>query len=150
MSDPTQTLAYADFATFADYEEAQSLVDRLSDAGFDVAQARIVGRGLRSVEYVTGRLTVTKAALAHAASGAWFGLFAGGLLTFFSSSAVWVIGLLAGLLVGAVAGGLYGAIGHALTRGRRDFSSFKTVEASSYAVMLPSSSVGEASRLVHL
>ena len=45
------------------YEEAQRLVDQLSDAGFPVQHVRIVGHDFHSVEQVTGRLTKGRAAL---------------------------------------------------------------------------------------
>ncbi|TFW00185.1 general stress protein [Leifsonia flava] len=147
MSNTDQTFAYADLATFPDYNSAQGLVDDLSDSGFEMEQVRIVGNNLHSVEQVTGRLTVPKAAAKGAASGAWFGLFVGGFLTIFSSGVVWIVGLLAGLAVGAVAGALYGAIAHGVTHGRRDFSSFKTLEASNYTVMVVAARAEEASKL---
>jgi len=145
MSNTNQTVAYTDLATFPDYDSAQALVDKLSDARFDVTQVRIVGNELRSVEQVTGRLTAAKAAGKGAASGAWFGAFAGAFLTFFSSGLVWIVAILAGLIVGAVAGALYGAIAHGLSRGRRDFSSYRSVEATDYTVMVTAEHAVEAS-----
>lgn len=144
MSNTNQMVAYTDLATFADYDSAQALVDKLSDAQFDVTHVRIVGNELRSVEQVTGRLTVVKAAGRGAASGAWFGAFAGAFFTFFSSGLVWIVAIFAGLFVGAVAGALYGAIAHALTHGRRDFSSYRSVEASDYTVMVAAAHAAEA------
>lgn len=147
MSNTNQMVSYTDLATFADYDSAQALVDKLSDAQFDVTQVRIVGNELRSVEQVTGRLTVVNAAGRGAASGAWFGAFAGAFFTFFSSGLVWIVAIFAGLFVGAVAGALYGAIAHALTHGRRDFSSFRSVEASDYTVMVAAAHAAEASTI---
>ena len=63
------------------YLEAQRAVDYLSDKQFPVQHVAIVGSDLRMVENVLGRLTRGRAALAGAASGAWFGLFVGVLLT---------------------------------------------------------------------
>jgi len=148
MLSTNQSASYTDLATFADYNPAQSLVDMLSDAHFDVSQVRIVGNDLRSVEQVTGRLTLAKAALTGAAGGAWFGAFAGAFLTFFSTSLVWIIAIIAGLAVGAVAGALYRSVGYWLSRGRRDFSSVQSLEASNYSVMVVGSQAAEASRLV--
>jgi Heat induced stress protein YflT domain len=70
MSQTLNTLPVATSRTtatlreFGSYEEAQQLVDRLSDAGFPV-DLRIVGTGLRTVEQVTGRLTKGRAARAE-------------------------------------------------------------------------------------
>ena len=64
-------------STYTSYEDAQRAVDYLSDNGFPVEHAQIVGSNLRLVEQVTGRVTTGSATLAGAGSGAWFGLFIG-------------------------------------------------------------------------
>ncbi|MCY7372864.1 MAG: hypothetical protein LH461_04080, partial [Spirochaetaceae bacterium] len=69
------------------YVEAQRAVDYLSDQQFPVQHVSIVGSDLRMVENVLGRLTRGRAALAGAASGAWFGLFVGVLLSLFADNA---------------------------------------------------------------
>lgn len=143
-----QSVDYTELATFSDYTAAQDLVDRLSDAEFEVKRLRIVGNDLRSVEQVTGRLTVGKSALLGAGSGAWFGLLLGLFFGLFSPGAAWITVLLAGLLIGAGWGMIFGAVAHWATRGRRDFSSVKTFEASSYTVMVESAYSAEASRLM--
>jgi hypothetical protein len=120
--------------SFDDYEGAQALVDRLSDGGFPVQHLDIVGSDLRLVERVTGRLTTGRAAMLGAASGAWFGLFIGLLLGLFTTSG-WLGILLTAILVGAAWGGVFGALGHAATRGRRDFSSMRTLAAMHYDVI---------------
>lgn len=74
---PTASAHYQVLRTVPSYDEAQRLVDRLSDAGFPVEHVRLVGTDLRLVEQVTGRMTYGKAALYGAASGAWLGLLIG-------------------------------------------------------------------------
>jgi hypothetical protein len=98
-SRPTVTLR-----EFGSYEEAQQLVDRLSDVGFRIEQVRIVGTGLRSIEQVTGRLTKGRAAV-------------------------------------------FGLVAHWTTRGRRDFSSIRNLEARSYAVEVEAGYEDEAARV---
>lgn len=66
---------------------AQTAVDRLPDAKFPVQQTSIVGRDLRLVETVTGRLDYRRAALSGLASGAWFGLLAGAVFSLAAYSA---------------------------------------------------------------
>lgn len=132
---------------FPTYAGAEGLVDKLSDAGFPVEHSRIVGNGLRSVEYVTGRLTNGRAALAGAASGAWFGLLVGLLLGLFVSDSAWFGVLLTGLLVGAAWGALFGFLAHAGLRGRRDFASVQGLEAEQYAVYVDADRADEAIRL---
>jgi hypothetical protein len=126
--------AWNTIGSYDDYEGAQTAVDRLSDAGFPVEHLDIIGSDLRLVERVTGRLTVGRAALAGAASGAWFGLFIALLLGLFTNSG-WLGIVIAGIAIGAVWGGLFGYLGHAATRGRRDFSSMRTLTATRYDVI---------------
>jgi uncharacterized membrane protein len=119
---------------YDDYAAAQRAVDRLSDDGFPVEHLDIVGSDLRLIERVTGRLTKGRAAAAGAASGAWFGLLIGFLLGVFSTGS-W-LGLLAlGAVLGAAWGALFGFLGHAATRGARDFASARTIVAARYDIV---------------
>ena len=120
--------------TFADYAAAQQAVDLLSDQKFPVQRTAIIGTDLRLVENVLGRLTTGRAALAGAASGAWFGLFIGLIFGLFSDSG-WFGVILFCLLIGAAWGAIFGAIAHAATGGRRDFASRSSIQAGQYAVM---------------
>lgn len=125
--------------TYEGYDEAQSVVDRLSDEGFPVEHTAIVGSELRLVEQVTGRVTTGRAALSGAASGAVIGLLIGllfGLLAFFDpvSSAI-VLGLW-GVVLGAVVGAIAGAVAHAATGGRRDFSSVRSLRPARYDILV--------------
>ena len=137
-------------AEYANYAKAQELVDSLADAEFDVKNLRIVGTGIHSVEQVTGRLTIGRAALLGAASGAWFGLLVGIIMGLFVVGASWFTVILAGVLLGAGWGMLFGAVGHWATRGRRDFTSVKMMEAEKYAVMVNSAVADEARRVAKL
>src|SRR5262249_38758625 len=100
---PTVTVA-----SYGDYASAQRAVDYLSDNGFPVERSAIIGTNLRLVETVLGRMTVGRAAMAGAASGAWLGLFIGFLFTLFSTSAWWAV-LITSLIVGAFWGAVLGA-----------------------------------------
>jgi hypothetical protein len=130
LSRPTVTVA-----TYADYLAAQRAVDYLSDNRFPVDRVTIVGSDLALVEQVVGRLTLARAALAGAATGAWIGLLIGLLLGIFAVDGwLWVI--LVAVAIGALWGAVFGLIAHALTGGRRDFSSFSTLAAKEYAVVV--------------
>ena len=121
--------------TYDTYVEAQRAVDFLSDEQFPVQHVSIVGSDLKMVENVLGRLTRGRAAMAGAASGAWFGLFVGVLLSLFASKNTNGFGLvIAALLYGAVFGAIFGFVGHALSGGKRDFTSRSKIVASSYDV----------------
>ncbi len=95
----------------------------------------IVGSDLRMVENVLGRLTRGRAALAGAASGLWFGLFVGVLLSVFADEGTNVLGLIvSALLYGAAFGAVFGFVGHAITGGKRDFTSRSKIVASAYEI----------------
>jgi hypothetical protein len=134
-------------ASYDNYAAAQRAVDYLSDNGFPVAHAAIVGTDLRLVEKVLGRMTVGRAALAGAASGAWFGLFIGLLFSIFSVTG-WLGAVIAGLLIGAAWGAIFGAIAHAMTGGRRDFTSLRSLAAGQYAVVVDAEQAEEARGLL--
>ena len=123
-------------ASYATYDEAQRAVDRLSDSGFPVEKADIIGSDLRLVEHVTGRLTTGRAALAGAGSGAWFGVFLGLLVGLFTTGPAWLGLLLGGLLIGAAWGAAFGFFAQWATGGRRDFSSERGLVAGRYEVVV--------------
>lgn len=128
-------IAWNRVARYDTYEQAQAAVDHLSDQHFPVENVDIIGSDLRLVERVTGRLTRGRAAAAGAASGAWFGLFIGLLVGLFTRGHLWLGLILGGILIGALWGAVFGFVGHAATRGRRDFSSMRTLVAQNYDVV---------------
>ncbi|WP_122982326.1 general stress protein [Actinoplanes teichomyceticus] len=133
--------------TYPEYALAQQAVDHLSDNRFPVERTSIVGTDLRLVETVLGRLTTGRAAMAGAASGAWFGLFIGVLFGLFSDSN-WFPVILTTVVVGAIWGAIFGAIAHAATGGRRDFTSRSSLQAAQYAVLADAEVADEARTLL--
>lgn len=135
--------------SYPQYQQAQAVVDHLSDNGFPVETLSIVGADLRLVETVTGRLTRTKAALGGAASTAWLGLLFGLLIGLFASSAsTLLVVVVSSMLIGAVFGAVLGFAAHAATGGRRDFSSSTGLAATRYEVLVEQDRAAEAERLV--
>lgn len=130
-------------ATYDHYADAQRAIDYLSDNGFPVQHTAIIGTDLRLVENVIGRMTVGRAALASLVSGAWFGLFFGLILGIFTN-VNWGAVIVATVLIGAAWGAIFGAIAHALTRGRRDFTSRSMLQARQYAVTADAQVADEA------
>jgi hypothetical protein len=121
--------------TYDTYLEAQVVVDKLAKADFDVKQLSIVGNDLKTVERVTGKLTWGRAAAGGAASGAWFGLFAGVIFLVFGTSSN--LGFVAAAaLIGAGFGMLFGIVTYAINRRRRDFTSTHQVLASNYQILI--------------
>ncbi|WP_374984410.1 general stress protein [Streptomyces fradiae] len=117
--------------SYTSYDGAQRAVDFLSDYGFPVERTAIIGCDLRMVETVLGRMTRGRAALAGAATGAWFGLLVALLLSVFTTGPHRVPALvLSGLVYGALFGAVFGFGSHAVTGGRRDFTSRSRIEAA--------------------
>jgi hypothetical protein len=138
-------------SSYDDYDGAQKAVDTLSDHGFPVQNVAIVGVDVRIVESVLGRLTWGRAAGSGLLSGAWFGLLIGLFVGLFSSttdSLSPLVGL--GLLYGAAFGIVWGLVGHALTRGRRDFISRQQLLASRYDVLCEQAVIVEARKILGL
>jgi hypothetical protein len=142
---PRRTVASVD-----SYQEAERIVDWLSDQGFPVERVSIVGTGLRYVEHVAGRVTTGRAALTGVAQGAWIGLFFALLFSlFFDLSTGDFFGLLVyGLVAGAVFGAIWGALFHLFQGGRRDFASVSQTRADRYEVQVDETSAAEAERLI--
>jgi hypothetical protein len=138
-------------ATYARYEGAQSAVDSLSDAGFDVARSAIVWNGLKRVERVVGRQTVGTAALKGAGAGAWFAGFFGLLVALFVDTENFgeAIGIVVTyLILGAIVGAVWFGVAHWQTGGRRDFASVGSFEAESYDVRVPIDQRDDAERIL--
>jgi hypothetical protein len=133
--------------TYDTYFEAQQVVDKLAKLDFEVRQLAIIGSDLKTIERVTGKLTYGRSALAGAATGAWFGLFAGTLLFLFSTSPN-VTYALAVILIGAAFGMLFGVVSYAINRRRRDYTSTNQVVATSYQIVAPSNLIMRAQELL--
>lgn len=116
------------------YEQAQRAVDFLADRDFPVQDITIVGVEPMLVERVAGRLSWGRVLGAAAASGAWFGLFVGLLLSMFTAGAG-LLPILIGLVGGVGASMIFAAISYASTRGRRDFVSQSQLVAKRYDVL---------------
>jgi len=151
MTTVPQRGARRQIASFSTYPEAQAAVDFLSDRQFPVQHLTIVGEDLRFVEQVTGRLGYGRAALQGLVSGALIGAFVGfllGLFSLFNPVTSALVLALYGALVGAVAGVVFGLLGHALTGGRRDFSSVEGVQASRFVLLADDDVAEDAARIL--
>ncbi len=143
---PIDRVPVADYRT---YLEAQRAVDFLSDNEFPVEKTSIIGSDLRMVENVLGRLTRGRAALAGAASGAWFGLLVGVLLSLFApeGSSTFAV-VLEGLLLGVLFGSVFGFVAHAMSGGQRDFTSRSAIVAARYEVQVDGDVAEDAKNLL--
>jgi hypothetical protein len=136
-------------ASYATYPEAERGVDWLADQGYDVAQTAIVGRGLRSVEQVTERMTSGRAALLGAAEGGLVGaLFALLFGVFFTGPDFGEL-LLYAVVMGGLLGALFGAVAHSIASGgRRDFLSTTRLEAERYDIEVDADAAVEAKQVL--
>ncbi len=134
-------------ARYDTYAQAQRAVDFLSDEHFPVQAVTIVGVDLQMVERVTGRLTYSRVAIAGMASGAWFGLFVGLLISLFGGAQGF--SLIAAVFIGAAFGLLFGLISYAFTGGRRDFTSTSQIVAGEYRVLCLDEQAGQAMSLLN-
>ncbi len=132
---------------YDDYDQAQKVVDFLSDQKFPVEQCMIVGTDLKRIERITGRLTTGRVATGGLLSGAWLGLFVGLIFALFTEENVGGI-IIATTVIGALFGVIWALIGYALTRGQRDFSSVTQVVATKYEVLVEHKVAAEARQLL--
>lgn len=136
-------------ATYRDYASAERAIDYLSDQGFAVERTAIVGKGLRSVEQVAGRMSTGRAALVGLGEGALIGtLFALLFGVFFNGPDFGGL-LLYGIVTGAFLGAGFGALSHvAVSDGKRDFVSDTSIAADHYEVQVEDGVADEAERLL--
>jgi hypothetical protein len=132
-------------ASYANYADAESAVDWLADQGFAVERGAIVGRELRSVEQVEGRMTGRRAALLGSAAG----LIMAALFALLAAIFGWDSGSADMLAYVVVLGALSGALVHeVLSGGRRDFISGTRLEADRYDVQIDEGAADDATRLL--
>lgn len=145
----TDTRSRVTIASYSSYGEAERAVDYLSDQGYAVEHVAIVGKGLRSVEQVTSRMSGWRSALIGAGEGALIGvLFALLFGGFFTGPAF--AGLLAySVAVGGLFGATFGVFAYLLgSDGQRDFVSDTSIQADRYEVQTDSGVADEAKALL--
>jgi len=136
-------------ASYDNYVQAEAAVDYLADRRFPVEKIAIVGRDVRLVEQVIGRMTYLRAVLNGAAAGALPGALIGWLFGLFN----WIDPLtsslllaLYGLLFGAFVGGLLHVVLYAMQRGRRDFAAVAAMQPTSYDIVVDVDVADQAAR----
>jgi hypothetical protein len=132
------------------YEDAQELVDRLSDGGFPVEHLTIVGRDLRLVERVVGRLDWLRAALGGLVTGAVWGVLFGLLFgIWFAHDGTSLLAILAyWIVIAAVFGLIFALVLYAFSGGRRKFTSVTGMQAARYEVLVDEPFAEEAIRVL--
>lgn len=134
-------------AEHATYEGAQKTVSQLIEADIPAKDIAIVGRGLRSVETVTGRLGYATAARSGAINGILLGLLFSAIFVLGTPNAA--IQLFVGVMfVGIAIGMMMSLITYALVRRRRDYTSITQVIADHYEVTVLPRSIHRAREIV--
>lgn len=132
---PSDSRARKTVASYPSYAEAEHAVDSLSDQGVAVDHVAIVGKGLQSVEQVTGRMTAGRAALVGLGEGALIGTLFALLFGIFFNGPDFGYLLLYSVVTGGLFGVMVGLIEYAVdSDGRRDFVSETSVSADRYEV----------------
>ncbi|QLQ10179.1 MAG: hypothetical protein HZY75_07040 [Nocardioidaceae bacterium] len=134
-------------AVYEKYEQAQKVMDHLSDKAFPVQNCQIVGTDLKQVERITGRLTWGKVAMAGIVSGIWLGLFVGLIFALFTDEKMWSV-MLSTAAFGAVFGLVWALIGYAFSGGRRDFTSISAVIATRYEILVEHKHIEQARQIL--
>lgn len=136
--------------SYDNYLDAQAAVDKLSDNRFPVQGVAIIGKDLKMVEMVLGRMSWGRAAGGGLLTGAWFGLLLGIFVSFFAKtedmSATTLI--LLGLIYGAGFGIIFGLVSYWLTGGKRDFVSRSQIRASHYDVHVDATTIAQARQIL--
>lgn len=134
-------------ASFPTYEGAQKAVSALIAADVPARDIAIVGKGLRSIERVTGRLGYATAARSGAVNGVLLGLLFSFIFVL-GEPTVQIGAFLGVMFVGVAIGMLLSLITYSIVRRRRDFASVTQVVADHYEVCVTASSLHRARQIV--
>ena len=137
--------------TVPTYAEAVRAVDALAAEHFPVEHVAIVGRGVRTIEDVTGPGGTGRAVGSAVFAGGLIGLFFGVLFDWWGAvepAVDWGWLALYGLVYGAFAGLVVALILRA-AGSRHDFASVRTLEAEAYDITLTGGERAEALRVLH-
>ena len=122
-------------ATYATYAQAREQVDRLAATDFPVSAVSIVGKDLRVVERVRGRLNYAQVALSAGVRGVFFGGLIGVFLYLLAPEA----GpgqILTSMLLGLAVWLIFGVIGFAMRRGQHGFASSQAVVPTAFDLVV--------------
>jgi hypothetical protein len=121
--------------SYDSYEEARRAVGHLAESEFPVTDVTIVGVEPVLVERVAGRLSWGKVLTSAAMSGAWFGLFAGLLLSMFSATGAGVLPIVIGLVAGIGFSMAFAAMSYGARKDKNNLISHSQLVAQRYDVL---------------
>ena len=134
---------------FNSYADAQKAVDYLADERFPVQNLAIVGTELKSVERVLGRRSWSTVLSQGVSSGVSTGLLVGLVMLIFAKPPSVALMLVTCLAIGIAIGLTFAAVGYAMTRGKRDFTSVTQTVATKYEVLCEHKVAAQAREMLH-
>jgi hypothetical protein len=137
-------------ASFGEYTEAVALVEKLVESDFPITAIAIVGKDLKTVERLRGRMGNGKVALSGATTGAFIGLVIGLLSPVpqgADAAAIAVSNILQPILIAAGVGMLFGVIRYSMSKNKRSFVSSSMVLAKEYEVQVPGNLLEQAKQI---
>jgi len=120
-------------AKFDTYDAAVEHVEKLLSGEFPVRQIAIVGRGVRTVERMRGRIGYPRIALSGAINGSLIGL----VFHIFTSGATDAGGYASTLITFAGIGAMANLIRFSISRNKRSFTAQSSIIADSYEIQIP-------------
>lgn len=149
LANPLFKLEYPQsIGVYTSYADAQRAVDSLADRDFPVANLAIVGTDLKLIERVTGRKTWGTVLTQGVANGLSTSFMVALIMWFLDPGRSLVSIFLTALLVGVLIGLVFAVIGHALTRGQRDFTSISQTIPSKFEILCEHKVAIEARQLL--
>ena len=133
-------------ASFGEYTEAVALVEKLVESDFPITAIAIVGKDLKTVERLRGRMGNGKVALSGATTGAFIGLLSP-VPQGADAAAIAVSNILQPILIAAGVGMLFGVIRYSMSKNKRSFVSSSMVLAKEYEVQVPGNLLEQAKQI---
>jgi hypothetical protein len=133
-------------ASFTDYKQAVSYVEKLIENDFPAKLVSIIGTDLKTVEIIKGKLGYGRVSISGAVTGSWLGMFFGLIFGVTGTEQVLLTNVLAGIIIGAGLGMLLNILRFSVTKNRRGFISGQSVIAKKYEVVVPNAQVNLAKK----
>ena len=130
-------------ASFTDYKQAVSYVEKLIDNDFPAKLVSIIGTDLKTVETIRAKLGYGRVSVSGAITGSWLGMFFGLIFGFTGEDTEQLLlnNVFAGIIIGAGLGMLINILRFSVTKNRRGFISAQAVVAKKYEVIVPNEQV---------
>ncbi|WP_282828084.1 general stress protein [Gulosibacter sediminis] len=134
--------------SYQTYEAAKHAVDVLiANEGFSAQSISIIGSDLRSVERVTGRMSIGRTALNGVMTGVMIGLFMS-LMWMIVNPITNLIVLVGIFLLSIAFGVIWSLIVYAMTPNKREFTSMMQLTAGRFDIIVPNELANDATSIL--